>query len=373
MNEPGTVKRMIPFNDFKRENTAIGERVSHAIHRVIESGLYVLGQENEQFEKEFANYVGAKFGVGVNSGSDALYLSCKAMGISGGDEVITVSHTMVSTVDAIARNGATPVFVDIDPETYLIDASKIETKISNKTRAIIPVHLYGHSADMKPIMEIAEKHNLFVIEDACQAHGAEYKRTKVGGIGHIGCFSFYPTKNLGAYGDAGIIITNNEDLANKLRKMRNYGQSKKYYYDFVGVNSRLDEIQAAILRVKLSYLDEWNEKRRKLAKLYNDLLDNTDLLTPVEQEYAKHVYHLYVVRHRLRNELQQYLLSRGIQTLIHYPVPVHLQQAYKTQDKLCVTDEVCAEILSLPMYPWLRESEVEQISEDLKHYLRGVM
>ena len=353
---------MILFNNIKRDNDAIGEQISQAIKRVIESGWYVLGQESEQFEKEFAEYVGTKFGVGLNSGSDALYLSVKALGLLAGDEVITVSHTMISTVDAIARNGATPVFMDIDPDTYLIDTSKIEEKISNKTRAIIPVHLYGHPVDMEPIMEIAERHNLTVIEDACQAHGTEYKSQKVGSIGHIGCFSFYPTKNLGAYGDAGMMVTSDEEIANKLRKMRNYGQSEKYYYDFVGVNSRLDEIQAAILRVKLSYLDEWNEKRRNLAKLYDDFLYNIDVVTPVEQEYAKHVYHLYVIRHKNRNRLQEYLFKQGVQTLIHYPVPVHKQKAYLCSCKLPVTEKICGEILSLPMGPWLNEEEVREIS-----------
>ena len=365
------VNEMMPFNDLKRENAAVGEQVSQAIQKVLESGWYVLGQENEQFEKEFAKYIGAKFGVGLNSGSDALYLAVKALGISAGDEVITVSHTMISTVDAITRNGARPIFADIEPETYIIDVSKIEAKITDKTRAIIPVHLYGHAAEMGAIMEIADKNNLYVIEDACQAHGAEYKHAKVGGIGHVGCFSFYPTKNLGAYGDGGMVVTNDEELANKLKKMRNYGQSKKYYHDFVGVNSRLDEVQAAILRIKLRYLDDWNERRRNLAKLYSDLLKNTEVITPIEKEYAKHVYHLYVVRHKERDKLQQYLLNHGIQTLIHYPIPVHMQKAYKTFDKLPVTEKICNEILSLPTYPWLKENEVRLISENIMKYCQN--
>jgi len=363
--------KMILFNDFKREYAVIGEEISQAIQRVLKSGWFILGEETEKFEEEFSKFIGARFGIGVNSGSDALYLAVKSLGISEGDEVITVSHTMISTVDAITRNGATPVFADIDPDTYLIDASKIETKISNKTRAIAPVHLYGHPADMKPIMEIAEKYNLDVIEDACQAHGAEYKRAKVGGIGHIGCFSFYPTKNLGAYGDAGMIVTNNEELADKLRKMRNYGQSKRYYHDFVGVNSRLDEVQAAILRIKLRYLDDWNEKRRKLAKIYTDLLENTEVVTPIEKECAKHVYHIYVVRYKERDKLQQYLLNHGIQTLIHYPIPVHMQKAYKTCNRLPVTEKICNEILSIPMYPWLKGDEVRIISGNIMKYCQN--
>jgi dTDP-4-amino-4,6-dideoxygalactose transaminase len=359
---------MINMNDFKREYAAINKEVMPAIRKVLKSGWYILGDEGNKFESEFSKYLGAKFGVGVNSGSDALYLAVKALGISQGDEVITVAHTMISSVDAISRNGAKPVFADIDPSTYVMDPAKVETKISKKTKAILPVHLYGHPVDMDPLIEVAKKHNLFLIEDACQAHGSKYKGKVVGNIGDIGCFSFYPTKNLGAYGDAGMITTNSEELAIKLKKMRNYGQSKRYYHDFVGVNSRLDEMQAAILRTKLFHLDEWNERRRNLAQLYNNLLNNSNLITPVEREYAKHVYHLYVVRAKRRNELQQYLLNKGIQTLIHYPIPVHLQEAYKTNDKLPVTEKICDEIISLPIHPWLKENEVEKISASLKQF-----
>jgi dTDP-4-amino-4,6-dideoxygalactose transaminase len=359
---------MIQFNDFEREFAVIGEEVSEAIQTVLESGWFILGKETEKFEEEFSKYVGTKFGIGVNSGSDALYLAVKALGIHEGDEVLTVSHTMISTVDSIARNGAKPVFVDIDPETYVMDTSELEAKISHKTRALLPVHLYGHPVNMDQCMEIAEKHNLYVIEDACQAHGTEYKTRKVGSIGTAGCFSFYPTKNLGAYGDAGMVVTNDEELSDRLKKMRNYGQSKKNYHDFVGVNSRLDEIQAAILRTKLRYLDEWNEKRRKLARIYNELLEGTDAIIPIEREYAKHVYHLYVIRHKCRVKLQQYLLNQGIQTLVHYPIPVHLQKAYTTNDKLLITERICGEILSLPVNPWLKEEEVEEISNFVRSY-----
>jgi dTDP-4-amino-4,6-dideoxygalactose transaminase len=356
---------MIHFNDFKREIAAIGEEVSEAIQNVLESGWYILGKETQKFEKEFSSYVGARFGIGVNSGSDALYLAVKVLGIHEGDEVLTVSHTMISTVDAITRNGAKPVFVDIDPETYVMDVSNVEAKISCKTRALLPVHLYGHPVDMGPLMEIADRHNLYVIEDACQAHGTEYRTKKVGSIGTVGCFSFYPTKNLGAYGDGGMVVTNNEVLSEKLKQMRNYGQSSRYYHDFVGVNSRLDEMQAAILSTKLRHLDEWNEKRRRLARLYNELLEGADAVTPIEREYAKHVYHLYVIRHRHRDKLQQYLLNQGVQTLIHYPIPVHTQKAYMRSDKLPITDKICGEILSLPIYPWLKEDEVKTISEHI--------
>jgi len=269
---------------------------------------------------------------------------------------------MISTVDAISRNGAKPVFVDIDPETYVMDPEQIEAKLSEKTRAIIPVHLYGQSVDMAPILEIAKKYDLRVIEDACQAHGAEYRKVKVGSIGDIGCFSFYPTKNLGCYGDGGMLVTNSEEIARELVKLRNYGQSIKYYHDFVGVNSRLDEIQAAILRTKLPRLEDWNNRRRRNAELYTKLLRNPNIKTPIEKDYSKHVYHLYVIRHKHRDMLQKFLTQSGVQTLIHYPVPVHKQRAYKIRCKLPITETICKEILSLPMSPWLNEEEVNKIS-----------
>ena len=364
---------MIPFVNLKKEYMEISKELNQAVQRVLESGWFILGEELKKFEKEFSNYIGVKYGIGVNSGSDALYLAVKALGIGKKDEVITVSHTFISTVDAIVRNNAKPVFVDIDPETYTIDVSQIEDKITDKTKAIIPVHLYGHPADMDPIMEIAEKYGLYVIEDASQAHGAEYKSKKVGGIGHIGCFSFYPTKNLGAYGDAGMIVTNNDELAEKLKMLRNYGSPKKYYHEFIGVNSRLDEIQAAVLRVKLKYLDEWNGRRRNIVRLYNNLLDSSNMITPIEKEWAKHVYHLYVIRHEERDKLQQHLLKNGIKAQIHYPIPVHMQEAYLNLGiniKLPITERVSKEVLSLPMYPWLKEEEIEYISGIIRKFLR---
>ncbi|MFX1521794.1 MAG: DegT/DnrJ/EryC1/StrS family aminotransferase [Promethearchaeota archaeon] len=355
-------KKLIPLFDFKKEYSAISDEVLQAIQRVLRSGWFILGEETEQFEKEFAEYVGASFGIGVNSGSDAVYLALRALGISEGDEVITVAHTMISTVDAIARNGARPVFVDIDPETYVMNVQEVQNKISSRTRAILPVHLYGHPVDMHPLLEIADKHDFFVIEDACQAHGSEYRGARVGSLGHVGCFSFYPTKNLGAYGDGGMLVTDNEELATKLRKLRNYGQSKKYYYDLVGVNSRLDEIQAAVLRRKMSRLDEWNERRRRIAELYRKFLVDTDIVTPVEKDYAKHVYHLYVIRHKERDFFQQHLLENEIQTLIHYPVPVHRQKPYLIEENLPVTEKTCKSILSLPMNPWLSDAEIEKVA-----------
>ena len=360
---------MIPFVDLKREYAEIREEIHNAIQKVLEKQWFILGEELEKFEKEFSSYVGTKYGIGVNSGSDALFLAIRALGIGKGAEVITVSYTFISTVDAIVRNGAKPVFVDIDPETYTIDISQIEDKITEKTKAIIPVHIYGHPAHMNPITELSEKHELFIIEDVCQAHGAKYKGERLGSIGEVGCFSFYPAKNLGAYGDGGMIVANNEELAEKLKMMRNYGQSKKYYHDFVGVSSRLSEIQAAILRVKLKHLDERNERRRKVAQLYDELLEGSGLITPVQKEYAKHVYHLYVIRHTDRDGLKEYLKKNEIQTLIHYPIPVHKQKAYTDLGftaELPETEKICNEILSLPMHPWLKKDEINLIANVIK-------
>jgi dTDP-4-amino-4,6-dideoxygalactose transaminase len=358
------VKRQIPFFNAKREHAEIRQEISEAVERVCDSGRFVLGDEVNAFEKEFSSYVGAKHGIGVNSGSDALFLALKALGIDKNSEVITVSHTFVSTVDSIVRCGAKPVFVDVEPDTYCIDAAKIEEKITERTKAILPVHLYGHPACLDEILKIATQHDLAIIEDACQAHGAEYKGRKVGRFGDVACFSFYPVKNLGAYGDGGMVTTNESSLAERVKLLRNYGQSRKYYYDLVGINSRLDELQAAILRVKLLRLDEWNEKRRRLARLYNELLEHTDVVLPFEGTYAKHAYHLFVIRLAERDKCQRLLQKRGIQTQIHYPIPVHKQKAYaefENAKDLANTEAICNEILSLPLYPSLTDEEVAYI------------
>jgi dTDP-4-amino-4,6-dideoxygalactose transaminase len=357
---------MIEFAGLQQQYDKIADQIEQAVHRVLEGGWFILGRELEKFEQEFSSYIGTKFGIGVNSGSDALLLAVKALGIGNGDEVLTVSHTFISTVDSIVRNGARPVFADIEPNTYCIDPARIEKKITKKTRAIIPVHLYGNPADMTTIMEIAKNNNLYVIEDASQAHGARYKGKRVGSIGDIGCFSFYPAKNLGAYGDGGMIVTDNAELAEKIKKMRNYGQPEKNIHDFVGVNSRLDEIQAAVLRVKLKYLDQWNLKRRKIAGQYNELLRELPVVTPIEKESTEHVYHLYVIRCEERNKLQKHLLQHNIHTQIHYPIPVHKQKAYRDlgiEVNLPVTERICEEILSLPIHPWLKPEEIRQTAE----------
>jgi dTDP-4-amino-4,6-dideoxygalactose transaminase len=361
---------MIKFFDFKREYSELKEEINVKIDEVLINGKFISGNELQDFELKFSKYIGTKNGLGVNSGSDALFMAIKALDINESEEVITVSHTFISTVDAITRNNAIPVFVDIDPDTYCIDVSKIESKITDRTRAIIVVHLYGHPADMDPILKIAKKYDLFVIEDCSQAHGAKYKGKTVGSLGDISCFSFYPVKNLGAYGDGGFIALNDDFLFEKLEMMHNYGQSTKNQYEFVGLNSRLDEVQAAILNVKLGYLDIWNNERKKLANTYNKLLDNSTYGIPCTKQYADHVFHLYVIRTSKRDEIRDNLLKKDIQTMVHYPIPVHKQNAYKNSifsDNIPITEKICSQIVSLPINPWLKSFEVEEICEILNN------
>lgn len=356
---------MIPFFDLKTQYKEIRNDIDKNINRVLSSGNFILGEELVSFENEFAKFCGVKFAIGVGSGTFALFLALKSLGIKREDEVITVPNTFIATAEAISQVGAKPVFVDVDNDTFNIDVAKIEEKINEKTKAIIPVHLYGHPVDMDPILKIAKKNNLRVIGDAAQACGAEYKGRKISGLGDITIFSFYPTKNLGAYGDAGAITTNNDEIAEKIRLLRNYGQKIKYHHLIKGFNSRLDEIQAAILRVKLKRLDEWNNSRRKIAKIFNELLENADVVLPIEREYAKHVYYLYVVRSNQRDKLQQWLKSKAISTLIHYPIPIHLQMAYKDlgykKGDFPVVETCAKEILSLPMFPELKKEQIKEI------------
>lgn len=357
--------KVIPFTDLRGQYHSIKNEVDRAIKEVLDSGWYILGKKVEQFEKNFAHYCEAKYGIGVANGTDAIHLSLVSCGIGKNDEVITVSNTATPTVLAITYNGAKPVFVDIEPESYTIDVGKIEEKVTEKTKAILPVHLYGQPVDMDPILEIAQKYDLKVIEDACQAHGTEYKGKKVGALGDIGCFSFYPTKNLGGYGDGGVAVTNNEEMDEKLRMLRNYGMKKQYHSLIKGHNSRLDELQAAVLDVKLKKLDEWNEKRRRNAKIYDELL--TNVVKPVEKEYSKHVYHLYVIRCSSRDKMRQRLAGAGVNTLIHYPVPVHRQEAFADFSGICLpnTEIYSNQILSLPMFPELTESEITYVSHKI--------
>lgn len=341
------------------------KEIDEAILKVLNSGRYILGEEVELFEKEFAQYIGVKYGIGVGSGTEALHIALKACGIGAGDEVITVSHTAVATVSAIELCGATPVLVDIDPDFMTIDVSKIKNAISKKTKAVIPVHIYGQPADMKPILKIAHKHRIKVIEDCAQAHGAVYEGKKVGSWGDIACFSFYPTKNLGAIGDGGMIVTDDNKLFDRCRLIQEYGWRKRYISEIAGWNSRLDELQAAILRVKLKYLDNDNNLRRELVSYYSNNLKHLDIVLPKERKNNKHVYHLYVMRIKYRNELKFFLEENKIFSLIHYPVPIHLQPAYKGKIKIVgllnETELVAKEILSLPLYPEIKISELKRV------------
>ena len=357
-------KDLIRFVNLQDEYDEIKEEVEAKIAHILERGQFVLGEEVMRFEAEFAEYLGIEFALGVNSGSDALFLAVKALGLGPGDEIITVSHTFVSTVDAIVRSGATPVLIDIDPFTYTMDMGKIESKISERTKAILPVHIYGHPVDFGELLRLADKYNLLVIEDACQAHGASFDGKKVGTIGDVGCFSFYPTKNLGAYGDGGMIVTRRGEIYKKLKMLRNYGSPRKYKHEFIGVNSRLDELQAGILRIKLKYLDGWNRRRRTAADVYSRLLKEIGVQTPIEKDDVEHVFHLYVIRHPKRDRLRNWLAKNGVQTQIHYPVPVHKQWAYRhtfVNTKLPVTESVAGDILSLPIHPFLNDEEISRV------------
>lgn len=362
---------MILCGNPKAQYLARKDEIDAALKRVLESGWYILGEEVKAFEKEFANYIGAA-SYGVGSGTEAIHLALVACGIGQGDEVITVSHTATATVAAIELSGATPVFVDIEPDFYTIDPAKLDATITSRTKAIIPVHIYGQPADMDPILEVAKKHNLRIIEDCAQAHGAIYRGKRVGSLGDVGCFSFYPTKNLGAIGDGGMLVTNNIELGQKARLLREYGWTERDVSQFAGWNTRLDEVQAAILRVKLKYLDEDNSKRMRLAEIYNEELSLStanNLILPKQRENSTHVYHLYVIRSAKRDDLLSLLRKKGIGALIHYPVPVHLQPAYNCLhgcDKLPETEQIAKEIISLPIYPELSEYDLQIVVKAVK-------
>jgi len=358
----------IPLVDLTAQYLTIKEEIDIAIRNVINNTAFINGKYVQEFEKNFAKAIGVDNCTGVGNGTDALFIALRALGVSNGDEVITAANSFIATSESITMSGAKVVFVDVDPDTYNIDVTKIEEKISIKTKAVIPVHLYGQSADIDPILKIAKENNLFVIEDAAQAHLAEYKGKMVGGIGDIGCFSFYPGKNLGAYGDAGAIITNNEELSVKCCMIANHGRISKYNHEFEGINSRMDGIQAAILNVKLKYLSQWTEKRRNIASIYNELLNGKrEIITPIEKEYAKHVYHLYVIRVKERDKLQQYLKAKGISTGIHYPIAIPYLLAYKNLEHkpsdFPVASQFQKEILSLPMFPELAEEQIKHICD----------
>jgi len=366
---------MIPFIDLKAQYYSIKDEIDRAIANVLESCQFVLGKEVATFEEEFAAYCQTHHAIAVNSGTSALHLALLASGVGPGDEVITVPFTFVATVAAICYTGAKPIFVDINPRSFTMDVTQTEKAITNRTKAILPVHLYGQPADMDPILEMAKHHNLLVIEDAAQAHGAEYKGKRVGGLGDMGCFSFYPGKNLGAYGEGGMVVTNNPDYARSIRMLRDWGQDRKYYHDLKGYNYRLEGMQGAILRVKLRHLEAWTEARRAHARRYNELLAGNGVRTPEEMPFARHVYHIYAVRTPQREALQRALSEKGIQTGIHYPIPVHLQKAYADlgyqSGDFPHSERAANEVLSLPMYPELSDENIEIVSAAVREGNHG--
>jgi dTDP-4-amino-4,6-dideoxygalactose transaminase len=370
----------IPFVDLVSQYESLRSEILPAIESVMSSAQFILGNEVNLFEEEFSAYCGAKYCIGVGSGTEALHLALRASDIGPGDEVITAANSFIATAFAISYVGATPVFIDVNKKDFNIDVELIENAITDKTKAIIPVHLYGQPADMEKIMLLAKKHDLKIIEDACQAHGALYHNQRVGGIGNIGCFSFYPGKNLGAYGDGGAVVTNDAELAEKIRYLRNYSQKQKNIHPTIGYNCRLDTIQAAILRVKLRHLDNWNDKRRNAAANYNNVfsdmgIEGNNIVLPMEKPEVKHVYHLYVIQYEKRDELAKALGEKGISCGVHYPFPMNHHEPYKgtvcIPKHLPVSNELSKKILSLPMFPELDQDQVEFVVREIGLVLKG--
>lgn len=362
----------VPLIDLTLQHRNLREEINAAIQGVLDRADFILGQDVHKLEEEFGAYCGSRFAVGVDSGLSALELSLRALGVGPGDEVIVPAHTFTATAAAVTFTGARPVFVDVDPVTWTIDPRRIEDAITPRTRAILPVHLYGLPADMHMILGIAEKYELLVVEDACQAHGAKYKGQRCGSMGNAAGFSFYPTKNLGGCGDGGMVTTNNEEAADTILALRNCGQRLKNVHELAPFNHRLDNLQAAILRVKLHYLDQWIEARHRIATLYRELLVGSDVRLPAEPPGYQHVYHLFVIRSQHRDALQAYLKERGIGTALHYPAPVHLQPFYSNgQDRrgeFPVAEQLCKEILSLPMYPEMTDEQVNYVAEGIRNF-----
>jgi dTDP-4-amino-4,6-dideoxygalactose transaminase len=362
----------VPLVDLRAQYLPLKEEIYDRVERILE-GMHLFLAENVQgFEAEFAGYCGTRYGIGVSDGTTALNIILRAMGIGPGDEVITVSHTFIATIEAILLVGAKPVFVDIDPVTCLIDVAKVEGAITPRTKAILPVHLYGQAVDMDPLVELAHRYGLRLIEDACQAHGAEYKGRKAGSLADAAAFSFYFSKNLGAYGEGGFITTNDESLARTSRMIRDHGSELRYHHDRLGFNGRLDEIQAAVLRTKLPCLSDWNDRRREHASAYNRLMQDLPIQTPVERPENRHIFHLYVIQALERDALQAWLKDRGIATGIHYPVAIHQQKVVKSlvslDFDLPATERVVGEILSLPMYPELSVEQIEYVAAAVRAF-----
>jgi dTDP-4-amino-4,6-dideoxygalactose transaminase len=358
---------MIPYADLKAQYHSIKTEIDSAIAGVLESSQFALGTEVAEFEKEFAAYCANREAIGVNSGTSALHLALLAAGVGPGDEVITTPFTFVATIAAIQYAGATPVYVDIDPQSYNLDPGRLESALTAKTKAILPVHIFGQPADMAPLLNIARSRGIVVIEDAAQAHGAEYNGQRTGSLADLACFSFYPGKNLGAYGEARAVVTGNPEFATTIRLLRSWGESRRYYHDLRGFNYRMEGIQGAVLRVKLRHLERWTEARRAHAAVYDLLLKDSGVATPVQMPYARHVYHVYAVRTPNRNALAEALKAADIQYGIHYPIPVHLQRAYRDsrygEGDFPVAERIAGEVLSLPLYPEMQRSQIERVCE----------
>lgn len=361
---------MIKFLDLKKINNRYREEIDSRIKNILDKGWYLQGEENENFTKNFANFCGTKFALGVANGLDALNLIIKAYGFGNGDEIIVPANTYIATILAISENGCIPILVEPDFKTYNINPDSIEEKITSKTKAIMVVHLYGQTVQMEKIWKIAKKYNLKIIEDSAQAHGAIYQENRTGNLGDASGFSFYPGKNLGCIGDGGAVTTNDEELFNKIKAIANYGSDRKYHHIYKGVNSRLDEIQAAVLDIKLKHLDSDNNKRREISKYYRENIKNSKLILPETYDEKSHVWHIFAVRTQNRDEFQKYLTEKGIQTIIHYPTPPHKQGAYKEWNNLSfpITEEIHNTILSLPISPVMTDSEIEKVVEVVNEY-----
>ncbi|MDO8638385.1 MAG: DegT/DnrJ/EryC1/StrS family aminotransferase [Candidatus Daviesbacteria bacterium] len=360
---------IINFVDLRRQYKSIKSEIDSAIKNILTSSQFILGSDCIEFEKEFAKFVGVKYAVGVGNGLSALELGMRALDIGEGDEVLTPANSFIASSEAVSFTGAKPILVDCLEDTFNMNVDQAEKLITKRTKAIMPVHLYGQVADMGKVLKLAKKYKLYVVEDACQAHGASYKNQKAGSFGDFAAFSFYPGKNLGAYGDGGIIVTNSKNVWDKIHLLRNYGQTEKYIHQSLGWNSRLDNLQAAILRVKLKKLEKWNMSRLNNARLYNRCLEGLPVITPKIFPNYQHIFHLYVIRVKNRDKLAKYLSSKGVSTVMHYPLPIHLQPAYKDlgykQGDFPITEKLADEILSLPMYPELKENEIKYICQQI--------
>ncbi len=372
MTIQATKRMSVPFVDLHAQYASIEVDVDAAMKAVLRRSDFILGKDLELFEQEYADYIGTRFAIGVDSGMSALTLILKGLGIGPGDEVITSANTFIATALTISAVGGTPILVDVDPETFTLDLEKLEAAVTSKTKAIMPVHLFGHPEDMDPIMDIANRHNLFVVEDACQSHGATYKGKMTGSFGIAAAYSFYPAKNLGAYGDGGMIVTSNEALRDSIALLRNYGQTAKYHHAVQGYNNRLDTLQAAVLRVKLPHLDDWNAARRRHADMYDSLLAGCGVAVPPRMPEVEPVWHLYAVRTEHREELRAFLQERGIATGIHYPIPIHMQPAYQElglkEGDFPISERDAQQMLSLPMFPELTEDQIHYVADAILEF-----